>query len=83
MEIRGHHRNKKMLIFLDSCTIKHNKISTPKNYFLRGYIDDKLFGSEVVENVERKYIRVPGSENIVIVYDQTQENRYQCEKSSR
>lgn len=44
--------------------------------FLRGQISCELFAPEDVQDVVRKTVRIPGSENIVIVYDQTQEDRY-------
>ena len=44
--------------------------------FLRGQISRELFGPKDAQDVVRKTVRVPGPENIVIVYDQTQEDRY-------
>lgn len=46
------------------------------DHFLRGHISRELFGQKDVEDVVRKMVRVPNAENIVIVYDQTQEDRY-------
>lgn len=45
------------------------------DHFLRGHLSD-IFGSEDVKDVVLKTVRVPGSDNIVIVYDQTQEDEY-------
>ena len=53
------------------------------DYFLRGEISREYFQPEDIQNVERKFIRVPGSENIVIVYDQTQEDEYVNEEFPR
>lgn len=44
------------------------------NGFLRGYLSPEYFHDE--ESVDRKFIRVPNVEHIVIVYDQTQEDEY-------
>jgi len=46
------------------------------DYFLRGEISREYFRPEDIQDVDRKFVRVPGSENIVIVYDQTQEDTY-------
>jgi hypothetical protein len=46
------------------------------DYFLRGEISREHFRPEDIQNVDRKFVCVPGSENIVIVYDQTQEDAY-------
>ena len=46
------------------------------DHFLRGHISRELFGPKDVEDVNRKMVRVPNAEHIVIVYDQTQEDRY-------
>jgi len=46
------------------------------DHFLRGQLSRELYGSEDIQDVVRKTVRVPGSEKIVIVYDQTQEDRY-------
>lgn len=46
------------------------------DYFLRGNLSPKPCDYKEVQDVVRKTICVPGSENIVIVYDQTQEDRY-------
>lgn len=46
------------------------------DHFLRGHISRTLFGPEDVKDVVRKVVYVPYAENIVIVYDQTQEDRY-------
>lgn len=46
------------------------------DHFLRGHISRDLDGFMDVQDVVRKTVRVPGSENIVVVYDQTQEERY-------
>lgn len=44
------------------------------DYFLRGYQDS--YSPKGIEDVARKTILVPGTDNIVIVYDQVQEDRY-------
>ena len=44
--------------------------------FLRGQLSRDHYDPRDVQDVVRKTVRVPGSENIVIVYDQTQEDRY-------
>ena len=46
------------------------------NHFLRGNLSRELFDDEDIQDVVRKILRGPGSANIVIVYDQTQEDRY-------
>ena len=46
------------------------------DHFLRGHISREHYSPIDVQDVVRKTVRVPGSENIVIVYDQTQEDRY-------
>ena len=46
------------------------------DHFLRGHISRDPDGFMDVQDVVRKTVRVPGSENIVVVYDQTQEDRY-------
>ena len=46
------------------------------DHFLRGHISRALYGSEDVKDVVRKVVHVPHAEDIVIVYDQTQEDRY-------
>lgn len=51
--------------------ISRNRVS----YFLRGYSDD-LCGMADVNDVVLQMIRVPHADNIVIVYDQTQEEHY-------
>ena len=44
------------------------------DYFLRGYQGN--YHPDDIEDVARKTVLVPGTDNIVIVYDQTQEDRY-------
>ena len=44
------------------------------DYFLRGYQGD--YRPEWIKDVVRKTVLVPGTDNVVIVYDQTQEERY-------
>lgn len=44
------------------------------DFFLRGY--QGYYRPEDIEDVVRKTILVPGTDDIVIVYDQTQEERY-------
>lgn len=46
------------------------------DYFLRGELSRDLYGPEDIQDVVRKTVRVPGTEHIVVVYDQTQEDRY-------
>lgn len=46
------------------------------DHFLRGEMSRELFGPKDVADVVRKVVRIPDTENIVIVYDQTQEDRY-------
>lgn len=46
------------------------------DHFLRGHISRTLFGPKDVQDVVRKVVRVPSTEDLVIVYDQTQEDRY-------
>ena len=53
------------------------------DHFLRGQLSHELFGPEDIQDVVRKIVRVPGHENIVIVYDQTQEDRYVNEEFPR
>ena len=46
------------------------------DYFLRGHLDESIYASEDIKDVNRQYIHVPGAEHIVIVYDQTKEDKY-------
>lgn len=46
------------------------------DHFLRGHISHEHYGPKDIQDVVRKTVRVPGPENIVIVYDQAQEDRY-------
>jgi hypothetical protein len=46
------------------------------DHFLRGHISRDLFGADDIKDVKRKVIHVSGSDNIVIVYDQTREDAY-------
>lgn len=46
------------------------------DHFLRGEISQELYGPASVEDVVRKTVKVPGSDHVVIVYDQTQEDQY-------
>ena len=46
------------------------------DHFLRGHISRELYEHKDMRDVVRKTVSVPGSDNIVIVYDQTQEDRY-------
>ena len=48
------------------------------NYFLKGILSPELFPGED-KTVDRRIIKVPGSENVVIVYDQNQEDKYMNE----
>ena len=43
------------------------------DYFLRGYMG--IGGPEDVKDVVRKTVTVPGTDNVVIVYDRTQEEQ--------
>ena len=45
------------------------------NHFLEGNLSPELFPGED-EKVDRRIINVPGSDNVVIVYDQNQEDEY-------
>lgn len=45
------------------------------NYFLRGYVGGGCH-PDAVKDVDMKVINVPSAEEIVIVYDQTQEDEY-------
>lgn len=45
------------------------------NYFLKGILSPELFSGED-KTVDRKVVRVPNTDNIVIVYDQNQEDYY-------
>ena len=46
------------------------------DHFLRGHLSREIYGSKDIQDAVRKTVRVPGSANIVVVYDQTQEDRY-------
>lgn len=45
------------------------------NFFLKGILSPELF-PEGDKNVDRKIVRVPNTDNIVIVYDQNEEDEY-------
>lgn len=45
------------------------------NFFLKGILSPELFQNED-KTVDRRIVRVPHTENIVIVYDQNQEDKY-------
>lgn len=45
------------------------------DYFLRGTLNPELFPGED-KLVDRRVIRVPNKENVVIIYDQNQEDEY-------
>ena len=45
------------------------------DFFLKGILSPELFNEET-ENVDRRIVRLPGFDNLVIVYDQIQEDRY-------
>ena len=49
------------------------------DHFLRGHLSREHFEPKDIQDVVRKTVRVPGAEHIVIVYDQTQEDRYVME----
>ena len=46
------------------------------DYFLRGHHSRELFRADDIADVDRRTIHIPGAEHIVIVYDQTQEDKY-------
>ena len=45
------------------------------NYFLKGILSPELFPGED-ESVDHRIIKVPGSDHVVIIYDQNQEDEY-------
>ena len=45
------------------------------NFFLKGILSPELFPDED-KKVNRKIVKVPSTDNIVIVYDQNKEDRY-------
>lgn len=45
------------------------------NFFLKGILSPELFPGED-KTVDRKIVKIPGTDNLVIVYDQNQENEY-------
>lgn len=45
------------------------------DFFLKGILSPELFHGED-KTVDRKIVRVPGTDNIVIVYDKNQEDEY-------
>lgn len=45
------------------------------NFFLKGILAPELFPGED-KTVDRRIVKVPGTDNIVIVYDQNQEDHY-------
>ena len=45
------------------------------NFFLKGILSPELF-PEGDKTVDRKIVRVPNTDNIVIVYDQNKEDKY-------
>lgn len=45
-------------------------------YFIRGYISEDLYDDEAIANVNLQYVPTPGNKDIVIVYDQYQEDEY-------
>ncbi len=72
---------KKDLIFIVAQYFYGNQTGTeikPDNvdYFLRGCIGNDCRNEKEIQDVVRKIVHVPNSENIVIVYDQTQEDQY-------
>ena len=74
-------KTKNNSIFIISQYFYGNRTGTDVNrdevdYFLRGHISREHFRPEDIQDIDRKCIRVPGSKNIVIVYDQTQEDSY-------
>ena len=46
------------------------------DHFLRGHLSHEHCGDNDIQDVVRKIVHIPGNKNIVIVYDQTQEDRY-------
>ena len=56
-----------------------SEIRTDKiNYFLKGILSPELFPGED-QTVNRRIVRIPNDEHIVIVYDQNQEDEYHHE----
>lgn len=55
-----------------STEIKRDRVDN----FLRGQLSEELYGENDVKDVSRKMVHIPGFDNIVIVYDQTQEDKY-------
>lgn len=45
------------------------------NFFLKGILSPELFPGED-KTVDRKIVKIPGTDNLVIVYDQNQEDEY-------
>ena len=73
--------NRKNQIYIVSQCFYGNRTGTEidrdwVDHFLRGHLSRELFGPKDIQDVVRKTVCVPGSEHIVIVYDQTQEDRY-------
>lgn len=52
-------------------TIRRDEV----DYFLKGILSPELFIKKDL-NVDRRIVKIPGTDNIVIVYDQNQENEY-------
>lgn len=46
------------------------------DYFLRGHISREHSSPKDIADVDRRIVHIPGAEHIVVVYDQTQEDRY-------
>lgn len=72
--------NKKDIIFVVAQQFYGNRTGTQihrdeVDLFLRGILSPELFPGEV-DTVDRKVVKVPGTENVVIVYDQQQEDEY-------
>lgn len=60
--------------FYGNCT--YTKIPEENiDFFLKGIISPELFRGEAVA-VDRRIVRIPGFDNLVVVYDQNQEDRY-------
>ena len=60
--------------FYGNCTYTSIR-RTDVDFFLKGIISSELFCSEDVA-VDRRVVRIPGFDNLAIVYDQIQEDRY-------
>ena len=46
------------------------------DYFIRGCLSREVYKFEDLSTMDRRIVRVPGAEHIVIVYNQTKEDKY-------